>query len=215
MKITKFGVLLIGVLVAVTAGCTQSQKANVNTTSENVATPEPTPDKDAIVAEITRIEKDWPRILKEKDGAAVRRIEADDVILLAYNGMLGSKEQDIKDIEAGNLTFESWEVSEVNVKVVNKDAAVASLLMTITGAKFKVDESHSEDISGHYRAVDTFARRNGQWQVVASSLVKLTKEAEQALSPTATPTPASTPLTKSSPAARPAASRRPLPPANQ
>ncbi|HEX3229918.1 MAG TPA: hypothetical protein VHQ95_13175, partial [Pyrinomonadaceae bacterium] len=94
------------------------------------------------------------------------------------------------------------------------DAAVASLLMTITGAKFKIDESHSEDISGHYRAVDTFARRNGQWQVVASSLVKLTKEAEQALSPTA-PTPATTPITKPSPAARPAASRRPLPPANQ
>lgn len=212
MKITKLVLLFLSVIgIALTAGCTQTPNANSGTTTQNVATPEPTPDKDAIVAEITRMEKDWPRILREKDGAAVRRIEADDVILLAYNGMLGSKEQDIKDIEAGNLTFDSWDVSEVNVKVINSDAAVASLLMTIKGAKFKIDESHSEDISGHYRALDTFARRNGQWQVVASSLVKLTKEAEQSLSPTVTPTAAGTPLTKSSPAG-PAATRPSPPP---
>jgi ketosteroid isomerase-like protein len=220
MKITKFTLLFFAIVsIAIAAGCAQTGGSNVNTTTQAVATPEPTPDKDAIVAEITRMEKDWPRILKEKDGAAVRRMEADDVILLAYNGMLGSKEQDIKDIEAGNLTFESWEVSEVNVKVIDKDAAVASLLMTITGASFKIDESHSENISGHYRALDTFARRNGQWQVVASSIVKLNKEAEQALNAAAMPSPASasTPMTKSSPATRPATPRRspPPPPANQ
>jgi ketosteroid isomerase-like protein len=206
------------VSIAAAAGCTQPGTGNVNTTSQAVATPEPTPDKDAIVAEITRMEKDWPRILKEKDGAAVRRMEADDVILLVYTGMLGSKEQDVKDIEAGNLTFESWDISEVNVKVIDNDAAVASLLMTLKKAKFN-DGSHTEDISGHYRALDTFARRNGQWQVVASSVVKLTRDAEQSLAATVMPSPAasSTPMTKSSPPTKPAATRRPTPPppANQ
>ena len=214
MKITKFTFWFVAVVsVALAAGCAQTGGSNVNTTTQTVATPEPTPDKDAIVAEITRMEKDWPRILREKDGTAVRRMEADDVILLSYNGMLGSKEQDVKDIEAGNLTFETWDISEVNVKVIDNDAAVASLLMTLKNAKFN-DGSHSEDISGHYRALDTFARRNGQWQVVASSVVKLTRNAEQALTATATPTPAtsSTPATQSSPATKPAATRRPSPP---
>lgn len=216
MKITKFTLLFVlAILVAMIAGCTPSQNTNVNTTSQNAATPEPTPDKATIVAEITRMEKDWPRILREKDGAAVRRMEADDVILLSYNGMLGSKEQDVKDIEAGNLTFETWDVSEINVKVIDNDAAVASLLMTITNAKFKIDESHSENISGHYRALDTFARRNGQWQVVGSSVVKLSRDAEQSLATTSMPSPAasSTPMTKSSPVTKPAATRRPTPPA--
>jgi len=215
MKITKLVLLFITVIgIALTTGCTQTPNANSGTTTQNVATPEPTPDKAAIVAEITRMENDWPRILREKDGAAVRRMEADDIILLNFIGMLGSKEQDIKDIEAGNMTFDSWEVSELNVKVIDSDAAVASLLMTITNAKY-TDGTHTDNLSGHYRAVDTFARRNGHWQVVASSVVRLTKEAEQSLSPTATPTPASTPTTKSSPA-RPAATRRPppLPPTN-
>jgi ketosteroid isomerase-like protein len=218
MRIIKFTFVFVAVVsIVVAAGCAQTNSSNVNTPSQAVATPEPTPDKNAIVAEITRMEKDWPRILKEKDGAAVRRMEADDVILLVYTGMLGSKEQDVKDIEAGNLTFESWDVSEINVKVIDNDAAVASLLMTITKGKY-TDGTHTEDISGHYRALDTFARRNGQWQVVASSIVKLTRDAEQSLAATPMPSPAAstTPMTKSSPA-KPTATRRPSPPppANQ
>jgi ketosteroid isomerase-like protein len=219
MRITKLALWFVGiVLVAVTTACTQTQNANTGMTTQPAATPEATPDRETITAEITRIEKDWPRIWKEKDGAAVRRTEADDIILLSFTGMLGSKEQDIKDAEAGNMTFESWEVSDINVKIINKDAAVASILMTLTKAKYNDGSNPPEDVSGHYRALDTFARRNGQWQVVASSIVKLSKEAEQALNATATPGPASssTPTTKSSPPPRPAATRRPpTPPTNQ
>ena len=213
MKITKFTLLFVAIVsIAAAAGCSQPQSSSVNTTTQTLATPEPTPDKEAIVAEITRIEKDWPRILKEKDGAAVRRIEADDIILLNFTGMLGSKEQDVKDIEAGSMAFDSWDVSEINVKIIDNDAAVASLLMTIKNAKY-ADGAHTEDISGHYRALDTFARRSGQWQVVASSVVKLTRDAEQSLAATAMPSPApsSAPTIKSSPAAKPAATRRPPP----
>src|SRR5215471_7149536 len=85
MKITKFTLLFVVVVsIAAAAGCSQPQSSNGNATTQTLATPEPTPDKEAIVAEITRIEKDWPRILKEKDGAAVRRIEADDIFLLNF-----------------------------------------------------------------------------------------------------------------------------------
>lgn len=219
MKNTKSTLLSVAILsVALTAACTQTQKTNTNVVSETVATPAPTPDKETIAAEITRMEKDWPRIMKEKDGATVRRIEADDIVLLSFTGMLSSKEQDVKDAEAGNMTFDSWDVSEISVKVIDNDAAVASVLMTLTNAKFKIDESHTENVSGHYRALDTFARRNGQWQVVASSVVKLSPEAERALTPTASPTPAiaSTPATKPSPPRPQVPHKMPSPPpANQ
>ena len=216
MKVTKLTLFFITVFaIALTAGCSQTQNANIKTSTQDAATPSPTPDKDAIVAEITRIEKDWPRIMKEKDGATVRRIEADDIILLSYEGSLGSKEQDIKDIEAGDLTFDSWDVSELSVKVIDNDAAVASFLMTIKNAKYK----DGSIISGYYRAIDTFARRNGQWQIVASTIVKLSPDAERSLTATASPTPSasSTPTPKASPRPRPAATRRPPspPPANQ
>jgi hypothetical protein len=183
------------------------------------ATPVPTPDNDAIVAEITKLENDWPRIIRERDVAALRRLEADDIMLIYFNGTRGTKEIDVKDIEAGNLTFDSWEISELHVKPLDNDAAVATLLITVKNGKYKIGENRSQDISGRYRALDTFARRNGQWQVVASSLVKLSPEAERELATAATaspkPSPGATasPATKASPAPKVSPTRRTPPPA--
>jgi ketosteroid isomerase-like protein len=205
MKKAKLIVWLVAVaLVAIAFGCATPQ--NTNTATMPAVTPEATPDKAAIVAELTRIENDWPRIIKEKDGAAVRRIEADDAVIVYPDGSVGGKEQDIKDIEEGNLTYESWNISEVNVKVLDADSAVVHLAYNVTNGKYK-----TTNISGYYRSVDTFARRGGQWQLVASATTPVPH-------PTSTPTPSSaTASPMSSPAAKPSPTRRtpPPPPANQ
>jgi ketosteroid isomerase-like protein len=192
MKSTKLVLLSVAVVaIVLTSGCTQSQQTNVNKTTQDVATPAPTPDKEAIVAEITRIEQDWPRIIKEHDAAAVRKIEADDAVIVYPDGSLGGKEQDIKDMEAGNLSYESWDISELNIKVLDGDSAVATMRLDVKNGKYKLPNGKEQNISGTYRAIDTFARRNGQWQIVAS---------------------ATTPVSKSSPAAKPSATRRAPPP---
>src|SRR2546421_12429820 len=77
-------------------GCASPQNTNTNPVS--VATPEPTPDKAAIEAELSKIENDWPRIIKERDGAAVRRIEADDIMIVYPDGTTGNKEADAQEI---------------------------------------------------------------------------------------------------------------------
>lgn len=212
-------IALVATLLATgTVSCTPSDNTNTTTTTAVTATPGPTPDTNAIVAEITKLENDWPRIIRERDGAAVRRLEADDIILIYFNGTRGTKEIDVKDIEAGNLTFDSWEISELQVKPLDNDAAVATLLITVKNGKYKIGENRSQDISGRYRALDTFARRNGQWQVVASSLVKLSPEAERELaaaptaSPKASPAATASPATKASPAPKASPTRRPPPP---
>jgi len=213
MKTTKFTLLLAIASIGVAAGCTQPNSGNVNTTSQTVATPEPTPDKDAIVAEITRIENDWPRIIKERDAAAIRKIEADDAVIVYPDGSLGGKEQDIKDIEAGNLSYESWDLSELNVKVLDGDSAVATLRLDVKNGKYKLPNGKEQNISGTYRSIDTFARRNGQWQIVASATTPV-----QAPAASASPMPsasASAPISKSSPVAKPTRKVPPPPPANQ
>jgi ketosteroid isomerase-like protein len=182
-------------------GCAKSQ--NTNTATMPAATPEPTPDSAAIVAEITRIENDWPRILKEHDAAAVRRIEADDVVVVYPDGSLGGKEQDVKDIEAGNLSFDEWKISDLTVKVLDADSAVAVFFFNVTNGKYKSPNGASQDISGRYRSVDTFARRNGQWQLVGSATVPVR-------GPAPTDSPSATPAASPS-AAKPASTRRPPP----
>jgi len=202
------------VLIAlVQIGCATPQNTNTTTT---VATPEATPDKAAIETELLKIENDWPRIIKERDVEAVRRLEADDVLLVYWDGSVGNKEQDIKDIGAGNLSADSIQMSDTRVIVVDKDAAVVSGLITITGGKFKVDD-RTVDVSGNYRFLDTFARRDGQWKLVAGSSVKAPAGAAATASPKASPNASPSPAVKASPATKPspkpAPTKRPLPPA--
>lgn len=202
--------VVFGALIALYFGCT-SQPTTTNTNSVALASPEPTPDKAAIEADLTKIEMDWPRIIKEKDGAAVRKAEADDVVLVYPDGSIGNKDRDIKDIESGALSFDSWDLSDIVVKVLDNDAAVVTLHATIKGGKYKPADGKAQDISGQYRSVDTFVRRNGQWQMTASATVPILNPAPAAsaspaakASPQLTGTPEKklSPVTKPSPATK-------------
>jgi hypothetical protein len=170
-----------------------------NTGNVSVATPEATPDKNAITAELTKIENDWPRIIKDHDAAAVRRIEAEDMVAVYPDGSLGNKEQDIKDMEAGNLSADSWEVADLKVNVLDNDSAVVSGRSIVKGGKYKMPDGKSQDISGEYRWIDTYARRNGQWMLVAGASTPVMKSAATTPATKASASPAASPAMKSSP----------------
>jgi ketosteroid isomerase-like protein len=203
--------LATAVFAVTQIGCATPENTNTSTTNTNMAVPEATPDKAAIETELLKIENDWGRVIKERDVEAVRRLEADDVILVYWDGSVGSKEQDMKDIGAGNLSADSITMSETKVSVLDKDAAIVSGLITITGGKFKA-ESGTVDVSGNYRFIDTFARRDGQWKLVGSSSVKAPKGAAASASPKASPGATASPAMKASPAPKVAPTRRPSPP---
>ena len=179
-------------------GCANPQPTNTSTNA-NMAVAEATPDKATIEAEITRIENDWPRIVKEHDAAAVRRFEADDAVFVYPDGSLGGKDQDIKDIGSGALSADSWEVSEVAIKVLDKDSAIATVRSVVKGGKYKTPDGKSANISGEYRSVDTFVRRNEQWQVIGSATVPVRGPSSAAMS---SPTPKPSPSMKPSPTAK-------------
>ena len=176
-----------------------------------MATPEPTPDKAAIAAELTKIENDWPRIIKEHDAAAVRRVEADDAVFIYPDGSLGDKAQDIKDMEAGALSADSWEVSDLKVNVLDNDSAVVSGRSIVKGGKYKMPDGKTQDISGEYRWIDTYARRNGQWQLVAGATTPVMKGAIAAPTPKASPSSSASPAMKATPAAKASPLAKPSP----
>ena len=212
---------LAAALLAVSQfGCANPQNTNTNTGS--MATPEPTPDKTAIAAELTKIENDWPRIIKEHDAAAVRRVEADDAVFVYPDGTTGDKNQDIKDMESGALSADSWEVADLKINVIDNDSAVATGRSIVKGGKYKTPDGKVQDISGEYRWIDTYARRNGQWQQVSGASTPIMKGAMAASSPSpkaspgappakAAPSPKGTPLPKTSPAAATSPTMKPMP----
>jgi ketosteroid isomerase-like protein len=201
--------IAIGLVVVPQIACTQNGGGPA---VSNVSTPVPqaTPDKAAIVAEITRIENDWPRVVKEKDAATLKRVEADDVLLVYPDGSTGNKDQDARDIEAGNLTADSMTISDVTVNVLSNDLATASLLQTVKNGKYKMANGKAQDVSGQFRLADTFVRRDGRWQLVLSAGVPVRNPA-----PTASPTPAASPAapTATAPSTAPSKAAPPPPPA--
>ncbi|MFN2491832.1 MAG: DUF4440 domain-containing protein [Pyrinomonadaceae bacterium] len=178
------------------SGC-QPAAENTNTAAPvaNTNTRE-TVDTASIETELLRIENDWPRVLKEKDVSAVTRVEADDAVFVYPDGSVGGKSQDMKDIESGALTADSWEVADLKVTVLNNDAAIVSGRSVVKNGKYKAANGKTIDISGQYRFIDTFARRNGEWKLVAGASTPV-REPVATGSPAASPAPAA----KASPAA--------------
>lgn len=199
-------------------GCQPAAEPVANNNTPAVARETP-PDTAAIEREILRIENDWPRVLKEKDVVAVGKVEADDLISVPPDGSLTTKAQDIKDIGEGNLTADSWEMMELKVTVLGADAAVASGRTVIKGGKYKAANGKVTNISGQYRFVDTFARRNGEWKLVAAAAVPVMNpvaDATPSPTPKASPATAATPAPRTTPAATkptPATKAPPPPPA--
>jgi len=179
-------------------------------TNANMATPEATPDPAAIEKELLRVENDWPRVIKERDGQAVRRVDADDVHLLSWDGSVSNKEDDAKFIESGALTADLIQMNDLKVKVLDKDAAVVTGIMDIKNGKIKGPD-RTIDVSGQYRLVDTFARRNNEWKLVASSLVKVANPAAASASPTPKASPSASPAIKAPPSVKPTPAARVTP----
>ena len=192
-------------------GCQPSTDTNRNATNDNSVASEAV-DVPTIEAELLRIENDWPRVMRDKDGAAVRRVLADDAILVYPDGTTSTREEDAKNTEAGMVTADSVEMADLKVKVLNKDAAIVTGRNIMKNATLNLPDGKKIDISGEYRFVDTFARRNGQWKIeagISTRIQPVTPSASPGV--TASPAPRTTPATSASPAARPSPASRPSP----
>ena len=193
-----YAALFLCLLIVIT-GC---QPAGVETNRSAVATATPeVVNTAAIETELLRIENDWPRIIREKDTATASRVMADDVVLIYPDGNVGNKDQDLKDIGAGAVTAETIEMADVKVHVIDNDAAYVTGRTVLTKAQYKPPDGPALNISGHYRFVDTFAKRNGEWKLVVGASVPVRQPPAASPSPTAAASPASSPATKPSPAA--------------
>src|SRR4029453_19178644 len=161
--------VLLCFIVLGLAGCQPSISPDTNREQAAAASPaKETVDKGAIEAELLRIERDFPRALKDKDAQAIDRLEAEDIVVVDPDGKGGRKAQDVEDMKSGNMTADSWEIVEAKVNVLNKDAAIVTGRSIVTGGKVKVANGKPIDISGEYRWIDTFARRDGVWKLVGS-----------------------------------------------
>jgi ketosteroid isomerase-like protein len=167
--------LFVILLAMVSGGCQQA--ASETNRSDAVATASPVKervDPAAIEAEVMKLEREWLEAAKTHNPEAVRRMVADDVVLVYPDGTTATKADEVSTIESGAITADAFEMIDPKVTVIDADAAFISGRSTIRNGRYKDPKTKTTiDISGEYRFLDVYAKRDGRWQVVASQATKI------------------------------------------
>ena len=116
--------------------------------------------------QIKKQEQNWAQATVKDGAAAVDQYEADDIITTDPSGRVTDKTQDKLDLSSGDFKIQSEELSDVRVRIYS-NTAVASGTNIVKGTYT------GQDINGKYRFTDTWVKRNGKWQVVASQYTKV------------------------------------------
>lgn len=116
--------------------------------------------------QIKKHEQNWAQATVKEGAAAVDQYEADDIITTDPSGRVTDKAQDKVDLSSGDFKIRSEELSDLKVHIYG-NTAVAAGTNTLKGT-YK-----GQDISGSYRFTDTWVKRNGKWQAIASQYTKV------------------------------------------
>ena len=120
--------------------------------------------------ELIKLENDWNNALVKRDVAALSRILADDWTFIdPLDGTIWTKAQVLASIKSGEDVYTSAVGDEWKVRVYG-DAAVVFSRQTVKG------QYKGKDVSGQYHYADTWIKKDGRWQCVATAGAKITKK---------------------------------------
>jgi ketosteroid isomerase-like protein len=127
------------------------------------------PAKSASVEQVLiKLENDWNNAMVKRDVAALSRIVADDWTDIEPEG-ISNKAQTLASLKSGEQVWTSAVADEMKVRVYG-DAAVVLGRNTVK-AQYK-----GKDVSGQYRFTDTWIKKDGRWQCVATAAVKIAQK---------------------------------------
>jgi ketosteroid isomerase-like protein len=124
---------------------------------------------ESVEQELIRLEKEWYDAEVKKDAAFFDRIMADDFIGTGATGNVYTKAQDISSLESGEEVIASAVSDEFTVHVYG-DAAVVAFRSTEKG------QNKGKDYIWESRWTDTWIKKAGRWQCVASHCSTITQK---------------------------------------
>lgn len=111
--------------------------------------------------EFIRLYKAWDEALVKVDLKFLDRITADDYILTGIDGSTYSKSQALADLKSGDDVISAAATDDFKINVIGD--------MAIVNSRWSAKEiNKGKDISGQSRFTETWVKRAGHWQVVAS-----------------------------------------------
>lgn len=166
--------LLILVVAVALNGCQPALDTNRNNAVATASPAKETFDRAAIEAEIIKLEREWADSNKTHSAEAVKRLVADDAVIVYPDGSTATKADEVRTIESGAITGDAFEMIDPKVTVIDADTAFITGRSVIKNGKYAIpNQKKPIDISGEYRFLDVYAKRDGKWQAVASQATKI------------------------------------------
>ena len=118
--------------------------------------------------EVRKLERDWLDAYEKKDVAAMTAIVADDFTITFPDGGMQTKPQIIESLKRPAGAAMKFKTESVQSRVYGNTV----ILIGVVISEWTQDGKPMSDRS---RYTDTYVRRNGKWQVVASHLSNAVK----------------------------------------
>jgi ketosteroid isomerase-like protein len=117
---------------------------------------------------LLQLERDWEQANAKNDLTALERILAPEFVTTDSDGRVTTRAERMARGRSGAVKFQSFAQDDYKVRVIG-DTAI------ITGRVTQKGVRDGKDMSGQERFTDTFMRRGGQWQAVASQSTRIAK----------------------------------------
>jgi len=119
--------------------------------------------------ELLKLENAFAEAIVNNDLESIRRLVADDWIIIDPNGEIVDRARFFEVIKSGVLTHDMMESKDSRVRVYGDSAVVTAV--TRTKGKFM-----GQEFSTRERATDVFVKRDGRWQCVLTHLTRFPKK---------------------------------------
>jgi len=106
------------------------------------------------------IEQQWLDAYIKGDAAFIKGVEADDYTIVEPDGSVSTKADDVKAVTDKKFVLKTATMSDFKCRMLGDSHAVVTAAIKITGT------DDGEDISGDYRAMDVFEKKDGKPKVV-------------------------------------------------
>src|SRR5437588_10594233 len=121
-------------------------------------------------ATLKKIEQELTDTIVKSDTSAFEKYLASDYLGIGPDGVTQNKSELLADIKSGTLKLESSTMSDMKIQVAGPDMAVVVYRSDDTGT-YK-----GKDITGAYRWLDVFVKRDGKWQIAIDQGTPIAKQ---------------------------------------
>jgi hypothetical protein len=119
---------------------------------------------------LKKIEQELNDSILKSDTTAFEKYLTSDYLGIGPDGVTQNKSELLSDIKSGTLKLESSTMSDMKVQVAGADMAVVVYRSTDKGT-YK-----GKDVTGEYRWLDVFVKRDGKWQIAIDQGTQIAKQ---------------------------------------